>query len=66
MSVRYVASSRLPTPWGVFDMHGFEDIELAYRLAKSAEGFRIFYSPVPAGVPVSTMSPGSRVTRSDR
>ncbi len=27
MSVRYVASSRLPTPWGVFDMHGFEDIE---------------------------------------
>ncbi len=28
MSVRYVASCRLPTPWGVFDMHGFEDIEL--------------------------------------
>jgi GTP cyclohydrolase II len=27
LSVRYVASSRLPTPWGVFDMHGFEDIE---------------------------------------
>ena len=27
MSVRYVASSRLPTAWGVFDMHGFEDIE---------------------------------------
>lgn len=27
MSVRYVASSRLPTPWGVFDVHGFEDIE---------------------------------------
>lgn len=27
MSVRYIASSRLPTPWGVFDMHGFEDIE---------------------------------------
>ncbi len=27
MSVRFVASSRLPTPWGVFDMHGFEDIE---------------------------------------
>ena len=27
MSIRYVASSRLPTPWGVFDMHGFEDIE---------------------------------------
>lgn len=27
MSVRYVATSRLPTPWAVFDMHGFEDIE---------------------------------------
>ena len=27
MSVRYAASSQLPTPWGVFDMHGFEDIE---------------------------------------
>jgi GTP cyclohydrolase II len=27
LSIRYIASSRLPTPWGVFDMHGFEDIE---------------------------------------
>ena len=27
MSVRYVESSRLPTAWGVFDMHGFEDPE---------------------------------------
>lgn len=26
MTVRYVASTRLPTPWGVFDMHGFEDV----------------------------------------
>ncbi|WP_133407479.1 GTP cyclohydrolase II [Parashewanella tropica] len=25
MSVKYVASSKLPTPWGIFDMHGFED-----------------------------------------
>lgn len=25
MSVSYVASSRLPTDWGVFEMHGFED-----------------------------------------
>ena len=25
MPVRYVASSRLPTQWGIFDMHGFED-----------------------------------------
>jgi len=27
LSVRHVASCQLPTPWGVFDMHGFEDIE---------------------------------------
>lgn len=25
MSIRYVATSRLPTPWAMFDMHGFED-----------------------------------------
>ncbi|PLW81735.1 GTP cyclohydrolase II [Kineobactrum sediminis] len=25
MPVRYVESSRLPTAWGVFDIHGFED-----------------------------------------
>lgn len=27
MSIKYVASSKLPTPWGVFAMHGFEDTE---------------------------------------
>ena len=27
MSVRYVESSRLPTQWGEFDVHGFEDPE---------------------------------------
>lgn len=27
MSVRYVETSRLPTSWAVFDMHGFEDTE---------------------------------------
>ncbi len=27
MTVNYVESSKLPTPWGVFDMHGFEDTE---------------------------------------
>ncbi|MEH6625675.1 MAG: GTP cyclohydrolase II [Motiliproteus sp.] len=26
MTVRYVASSQLPTPWGTFQMHGFEDL----------------------------------------
>lgn len=25
MSIRYVESSKLPTQWAVFDMHGFED-----------------------------------------
>ncbi len=27
MSVRYIDSSKLPTQWGEFDMHGFEDID---------------------------------------
>ncbi|HBS42967.1 MAG TPA: GTP cyclohydrolase II [Oceanospirillales bacterium] len=27
MNIRYVATSRLPTPFGVFDMHGFEEVE---------------------------------------
>ncbi len=27
MTVRYVESSKLPTSWGIFEMHGFEDTE---------------------------------------
>jgi len=27
VTIRYVESSRLPTPWAVFEMHGFEDDE---------------------------------------
>lgn len=27
MAVRFVESSKLPTPWGIFDIHGFEDVE---------------------------------------
>ncbi len=27
MSIRYIETAKLPTPWAVFDMHGFEDIE---------------------------------------
>ncbi|OPX55770.1 GTP cyclohydrolase II [Oceanospirillum multiglobuliferum] len=27
MSVNFIATSRLPTPWGVFNMHGFEELE---------------------------------------
>ncbi|TNE92813.1 MAG: GTP cyclohydrolase II, partial [Gammaproteobacteria bacterium] len=25
MTLRFVESSKLPTRWGVFDIHGFED-----------------------------------------
>ncbi len=25
MSIRFIESAKLPTPWAVFDMHGFED-----------------------------------------
>ena len=25
MTIKYVESSKLPTPWGMFEMHGFED-----------------------------------------
>ncbi len=46
MSVRYVASSRLPTPWGVFDMHGFEDIE------QEKEHVVLTLGDVADGVPV--------------
>ncbi|MGB1455649.1 MULTISPECIES: GTP cyclohydrolase II [Spongiibacter] len=28
VAVRFIESSKLPTPWGVFDIHGFEDAEL--------------------------------------
>ncbi|RLA59630.1 MAG: GTP cyclohydrolase II, partial [Gammaproteobacteria bacterium] len=27
MSIRYIESTRLPTVWGEFEMHGFEDAE---------------------------------------
>jgi GTP cyclohydrolase II len=27
VSIRYIESAKLPTPWAVFDMHGFEDVE---------------------------------------
>ncbi|WP_144209147.1 GTP cyclohydrolase II [Shewanella donghaensis] len=27
MSIKFIATSKLPTPWGVFAMHGFEDTE---------------------------------------
>jgi GTP cyclohydrolase II len=27
VSIRYIETAKLPTPWAVFDMHGFEDID---------------------------------------
>lgn len=27
MPIQYVESSKLPTPWGIFEMHGFEDTD---------------------------------------
>jgi len=27
VSIRYIEKAKLPTPWAVFDMHGFEDLE---------------------------------------
>ena len=27
MTIRYVESSKLPTSWGMFEMHGFEEVE---------------------------------------
>lgn len=27
MCIRYIETAKLPTPWAVFDMHGFEDVD---------------------------------------
>jgi len=27
VAVSFIESSKLPTPWGVFDIHGFEDTD---------------------------------------
>ncbi len=27
MAIKYVESSKLPTPWGIFEMHGFDDTD---------------------------------------
>lgn len=46
MSVKYVASSKLPTPWGVFTMVGFED------LASGKEHVALTYGDLTSGEPV--------------
>lgn len=46
MSIRYVASSKLPTEWGVFDIHGFEDAE------SGKEHIALTFGDVSKGGPV--------------
>ncbi len=46
MSIRFVESSKLPTPWAVFDMHGFEDS------AKDKEHLVLTLGDVASGEPV--------------
>ena len=46
--VRYIETCRLPTQWGVFDMHGFEDIE------GNKEHIVLTMGPVDNGAPVLT------------
>ena len=46
MSLRYIESCKLPTPFGVFDMHGFED------LAANKEHIAITMGDVDCGEPV--------------
>ncbi len=46
MSIRYVASSKLPTEWGVFDIHGFED-EVSGK-----EHIALTFGDVSGGAPV--------------
>ena len=46
MSIKFVASSRLPTEWGVFDIHGFEDV------ANGKEHIALTFGNVREGGPV--------------
>jgi len=46
VSVRYVVSSKLPTEWGVFDIHGFED------QATGKEHIALTFGDVSKGQPV--------------
>ena len=46
MSVRYVVSSKLPTEWGIFDIHGFED------QATGKEHIALTFGDVSTGEPV--------------
>lgn len=46
MPVGFVASSKLPTPWGVFTIHGFEDAETG------KEHLAITYGKIDTGEPI--------------
>lgn len=46
MSIRFVESAKLPTPWAVFDMHGFDDV------ANQKEHLLLTLGDVADGAPV--------------
>jgi GTP cyclohydrolase II len=46
VSIRFIESARLPTPWAVFDMHGFEDV------ANQKEHLLLTLGDVSDGAPV--------------
>lgn len=46
MSIRFVESAKLPTPWAVFDMHGFDDV------ANQKEHLMLTLGDVADGAPV--------------
>ncbi|MFK7976181.1 MAG: GTP cyclohydrolase II [Halioglobus sp.] len=52
MSVRYIESSRLPTAWGEFDIHGFEDA--SDESIDSKEHVVLTLGDVSDGAPVLT------------
>lgn len=52
MSVRYIESSRLPTAWGEFDIHGFEDA--SDESVDSKEHVVLTLGDVRDGAPVLT------------
>ena len=57
MPVRYVETSRLPTAWGVFDIHGFEDPD------SNKEHIVLTMGDVGSGDPVLAAGPFSTCAR---
>ncbi|MDB2385757.1 GTP cyclohydrolase II [Shewanella sp.] len=46
MSIKFIASSKLPTPWGIFEMHGFEDSETGKEHVALTLGVLDLESPI--------------------